>query len=760
MEAIIRSSVPERYEGDISNTLQAFFDPLNKRPLLQLTGFFLYFLSNNKLTGSQEDSVFQPIIKQRAGKLLTTFFQMKSPQTQIFSEKIIRFVLEGGNLDDLQFLIDCGIDRAFIFGTMGGRNLQTVLGSSRYGVDGRAEIAEFLIANGVEVNPPLTKFRPCNTPPLHKAAKNGFPAIVERLLLAGADVNRLSVPGDHDKRGKTALEETLRNGHENENEILECIQLLLKSASNNQRLDTIETDGYPFLDWADLNYSKTMYEMVLSKAREDGEPLTARGILEAAGNGIRTLCQYMDNMAHYSEDRRRESLEYALCRAISSFLNHQDPEQIVRVLLEFGVDPNCVRNDGEIPIILAAQTGNRYMAELLVDAGADIDTPELLANAAEEDQKDHKYHVLAFLIEEGADIRRFGVDALRNIEFGVDYFHEPTLKILWLAGADMNYPATLNGDLTLLQRASSKGSLEVMRYLIGKGADVNAAPSPRAGSTAIQIAAHNDHIEVVRYLLRVGAEINADPSRNGGKTVLEVVVSCASPSQRAELFHYLLSQGANINRSLAQKTFRDWASILSIMIKKFASTELISSALDAGADVDELGEGHGARTPLQAATENGQTAIIEMLLAHGANINVPPSSDYGRTALQAICSHAAPKADLVKQFLDKGADVNAPPSLQRGLTAIQGAAIQGRMEIALLLLDAGADLNAEAAAIEGRMALDCAAEHGRLDMVQMLLNLGAESEIPGESGFDRAIEFATQYNHLAVVRILEEHAEK
>lgn len=123
--------------------------------------------------------------------------------------------------------------------------------------------------------------------------------------------------------------------------------------------------------------------------------------------------------------------------------------------------------------------------------------------------------------------------------------------------------------------------------------------------------------------------------------------------------------------------------------------------MEAGSDVNQSGQGEGARTPIQAAAEVG---IIG------------------------------------------------------SLTALQGAAIQGHMDIVLLLLNAEVDVNADPAKEQGRMALDGAAEHGQLEMVQLLLNSNAESEEYGGAGYDRAMELAKENGHFAVVELLKSHS--
>ncbi|KAH8901754.1 ankyrin [Thozetella sp. PMI_491] len=123
--------------------------------------------------------------------------------------------------------------------------------------------------------------------------------------------------------------------------------------------------------------------------------------------------------------------------------------------------------------------------------------------------------------------------------------------------------------------------------------------------------------------------------------------------------------------------------------------------------------------------------------------------DIGRTALQAAAGMG--NIDLIEILLEVGADANAPPAPRRGVTALQAAAIKGYIRVAQLLLDAGADVNAAPAAKEGRTALQGAAEHGRIDMLQLLINAGADIY---SSGYDRAIELATEYGHSAACTLL------
>jgi ankyrin repeat protein len=87
------------------------------------------------------------------------------------------------------------------------------------------------------------------------------------------------------------------------------------------------------------------------------------------------------------------------------------------------------------------------------------------------------------------------------------------------------------------------------------------------------------------------------------------------------------------------------------------------------------------------------------------------------------------------------------------------AAINGNLEIVLALLNRGADVNASAARVNGRTALEGAEENGRLDTIKLLFNAGVGIHGPDEGHYNRAIQFASKYRFLQIVRELVAMAE-
>ena len=166
-------------------------------------------------------------------------------------------------------------------------------------------------------------------------------------------------------------------------------------------------------------------------------------------------------------------------------------------------------------------------------------------------------------------------------------------------------------------------------------------------------------------------------------------------------------------------------------------------------------------TALLVAIDIGDSAMVELLVQSGANVNRNSSGGLLRTPLQ----RASEIGDfgLVQYFIAQGAEINAA-AVYGGGTALQLAAMSGHVGIAALLIENGADVNHPPARGPGRTAFEAAAEWCRPDMMHFLVQHGAQlgleveeevEEPSGEHGmvswttvrrsrtqYERAIQFA------------------
>jgi ankyrin repeat protein len=121
-------------------------------------------------------------------------------------------------------------------------------------------------------------------------------------------------------------------------------------------------------------------------------------------------------------------------------------------------------------------------------------------------------------------------------------------------------------------------------------------------------------------------------------------------------------------------------------------------------------------TPLTLACFFGRQTVTEMLLARGADVNLP-----ARNAARVQPLHSAVAARqfaIVERLLQSGADINAQQ--QDGFTALHAAAQNGQYEMVQLLIDYGADATVQTAA--GKTAFDYALEGGNPEILQLLQN--------------------------------------
>ena len=110
----------------------------------------------------------------------------------------------------------------------------------------------------------------------------------------------------------------------------------------------------------------------------------------------------------------------------------------------------------------------------------------------------------------------------------------------------------------------------------------------------------------------------------------------------------------------------------------------------------------------------GHTAIAQLLLEHGADINA--ASRNGQRVMPLHSSVAGQHLALTKLLLEHGADVNA--TQEGGFTSLQGAAQNGQHEMVELLLKYGADKNARSDG--GQTALDIARAEGHEAVATLL----------------------------------------
>lgn len=418
-------------------------------------------------------------------------------------------------------------------------------------------------------------------------------------------------------------------------------------------------------------------------------------------------------------------------------------------LLARGADPDALDREGSsFEAALRNCRGNSLtLAQVLLDAGADIDLGNERGHTALRIAFDHCRRALPFLLERGADPNvpdRRGDTLLHYLSSAGEETVEPLLDRLLAAGAAVDR-ANRAGQTPLL-RAAHAAADRLVVALLERGADPELAD--QGGNTALHLLArrplrpgtlpaldalltrapdlerrnargetplisaveHGD-AAVVRRLLAAGAD--ADVRRPRGSPLLTSLLSC-DPEELAKL-EMLLAAGADpaahrehAHLPLAQALYGK------LYLDCLAPAELL---LAAGADPDLRDRNGGA--PIHSLaywSEKDPGPALALLAAHDAEIDL--RNDQGLTAL-LLAARGGSSLRTLERLVEHGADPRARDArgntLLHHLAGNREAELEARIAWALAL---GADPRARNDA--GRTPLERARQLRNAAAVRML----------------------------------------
>jgi ankyrin len=385
--------------------------------------------------------------------------------------------------------------------------------------------------------------------------------------------------------------------------------------------------------------------------------------------------------------------------------------RMVKMLLDAGAEPEGANQDGETALMLGIKTGELPVVEMLIKAGAKVNTvekfhnqtPLMWASGAPKDAAE----IVKVLLSKGADVKPRALYS----DWPSQITSEPRAQYRPVGG------------LTALLYAARDGCYECVDELIGAGADVN-VPTPE-GVTALMIAIDNDHNDVAKLLLDRGAnpgvwdwwgrtalyiavdrkEAALTPGRGGrgggrgGRGGAAPVVRASSGPRvsSTEIINALVAAGVDVDvelnmhrpsrggnsgrfveeffntgcTPLMRAAMANDVQVAKLLLDKGANPNVIAMGLTPFLVASGVGTGRGGGTGLAASTtagSAGNTALMDLLLQHGADINA--------------------KVTGTKTYTMR---ISRAPSSNEGMTALHVASQTGRLEVVKFLLDKGAN---------------------------------------------------------------------
>lgn len=178
--------------------------------------------------------------------------------------------------------------------------------------------------------------------------------------------------------------------------------------------------------------------------------------------------------------------------------------------------------------------------------------------------------------------------------------------------------------------------------------------------------------------------------------------------------------------------------------------EIVSTLLDAGANVSATGGEEGGQAIHTAAKHAKSHKIVQLLLDAGADVNARDSIA-DKIPLHYAARHND-KPEIVQYLIDAGATVNGPT--RDKLTPLHYAASwTSNPEILQVLIDAGATVNAPAR--DERTPLYCAASHNSdPEVLQVLIDADATVNAPSIDGYTPLYGAASYNSNPEILRVL------
>ena len=443
--------------------------------------------------------------------------------------------------------------------------------------------------------------------PLHIAALSNNQSRVKELIICNDNIDAQC----YDLR-ETPLHKAVKSGH------LSIVKMLLENGAN-------------------INAQSSFLKTPLYKAVDEGHQEIVQMLLQKGAN-VHSNCILHYAVLSQNKDIVRDLIQYGI--DVNETIKNQDSalhlaaemgfKEIVQILVDSKANIESKSNTGNAtPLITAAAHNNKSIVKILIKKGACVDATDHTGETSlHKAAKSGYQHIVQMLLENGANIDAQCKLLQTPLHKAALSEKEAILIHLIKHGANVNAMSNLD---TALHIAAEKGFKGIAQILVDSKADIECRSNPRNVTPLIIAAAHNN-LSVVEILIKNGASVNAKDD-----LFLETALHEAAYHGFANIVEVLLENGANIDEQdingdtpLCLAAVDGLLVITKMLIRKGANIEsgkplfkaieanqikVVEILLNNGADVD------GNYFPVHTAGALGRNEILQLLLKHQPNLS-------------------------------------------------------------------------------------------------------------------------------------------
>ncbi len=617
-------------------------------------------------------------------------------------ESILGF-LSKGNLRGSAHIIS-GNAKSHYFTLGDGSNISALASAAIFGL---MNTVRYLLKQGHDVNAPDG----LGATALYWAAENGHVDVMRTLMLAGANIHKV------DESELSPLHSAASRGFG------EAVELLLDAGASIERegLDRKDSGYASVLEGATIGGHISTVGLLLDRGADIHVERKIMGAAVASRSV--PMIEFISKMMDAARKRHEIDAEFLGC----FYNNAPSVVECMEALIKEGANLHATTAEGDAPIHLAAKRASVDGVKLLLSCGVD---PNLETNSG-----DTAVHRAAF------------IGSIETAEALLD--------------RDANIAARNNMRETVLH-ACLRGTAHygMVSFLLRYGVPIHGADLE--GRTPLHEAARRGYESIVKLLVNEGADLKLknhkgwtpleDAAASGQATIVEVLLEHHGMVRSPKVD--ILLKGAHIRMAISKQD------------KPKAKRQLGDPQIYVNTSNQ-----HG-RTALHNAAKYGRIEIAKALLERGASVNA--KIEYPEYALWGMsCGHTLDNfececitalhyaarnghVEIVNILLNHGANLNVAGPLNR--TPLLLAAESGHLSVVKLLLEhsrraGGSD------EVDPRKYLYVAVRSGYEDVVRLLLENGADEERDTENG-RKALNLAITFGYHSVPDLLREYGFK